>query len=475
MAEMTSSLTRATALAERVERRADGSGGSSSAASSAMRVFAPLRDRLTRGARLLCEIDPTVEPAPASSSIGIMLFAPPYTVSRKAPGLHRQCRRSAVRQACAELPSAARAQRRGSCHHCAARARRARPPAPVELRRPPSAPCMAIRAAAGQGRRGRRRHFGANAPRLPGPRRRARRRGARSALAEAFGPFEKKRHAPRRPPPRRPPAHGVPLSLAELTPSSALRAAARARRPRERDAQPLRPADGERPRLPAPRGDEEPRAAKRCEVEFYEWYMRARQVLARRPRRGDASKLVTREETSATCSSVGLWRRRAAGLAEGGVASCVATDSSRSSHCICGVIEPGVAPRAASSSTPPASSAWAPRRATAAAARLPVTAPAPERAAAAPAPMTAPAPAAKKSSPAPIRERNPRRGARRRRAAAPSRSRRPTLAASPPRPAATAARRRRANAARARTCRGRTRCSRAVWRAEGRRRHRGRG
>ena len=66
---------------------------------------------------------------------------------------------------------------------------------------------------------------------------------------------------------------------------------------------------------------------------------------------------MTREETSATCSSVGLWRRRAAaGLAEteGGVASCVATDSSRrSSHCICGVIEPGgvVAPRAASSST----------------------------------------------------------------------------------------------------------------------------
>ena len=60
---------------------------------------------------------------------------------------------------------------------------------------------------------------------------------ARAALSrEAFGPFEKKRHAPAPSAVEAAaqPAHGVPLSLASWTPSAALRAAARARRPRAR-------------------------------------------------------------------------------------------------------------------------------------------------------------------------------------------------------------------------------------------------
>ena len=169
-----------------------------------------------------------------------MLFAPPYTVSRKAPGLHRQwSTQSTTRQPALEPTPSAEALQKLDASLDAFVARRlpplhqsasapslaaAVPAAPVEL------PSSALRA---MHRRNRRfvpppvkagegggetlacllRHdFQAHAD--------GRGAAARAALSrEAFGPFEKKRHAPAPSAAEaaRQPAHGVPLSLAELT------------------------------------------------------------------------------------------------------------------------------------------------------------------------------------------------------------------------------------------------------------------
>ena len=188
-----------------------------------------------------------------------MLFAPPYTISRKAPGLHRQWSTQATtRQPALEPTPSAEALQKLDASLDAFVARRlpplhqsasapslaaAVPAAPVEL--PSSAPrAMAPSAAAApvelpssalraMHRRNRRfvpppvkagegggdtlasllRHdFQAHAD--------GRGAAARAALSrEAFGPFEKKRHAPAPSAAEaaRQPAHGVPLSLAELT------------------------------------------------------------------------------------------------------------------------------------------------------------------------------------------------------------------------------------------------------------------